>query len=167
MSLKKYFYILMFTILLELPTATYSSGMFLGSDLYKSCKAFKEHSKESSSKKNNKESAEDIIKEIIFKTGNTTTCISYIDAIYEMTVLNTDLVQNKSLKNVKRNMTSTEEFFITHKFCVPNQLSNEQLVLSVINYIEDQLKENNKSILYIPAVEVILYSFHANFPCEL
>ena len=138
-------------------------GIYQGSDLYKDCKIAKDIINHSTHKYDaNREEVDKALISLI-------ACSSYIDAIYDMAVGETDLVQNKEIKNINRlNLVSTEVFHRNHNFCVPKNLTNEELVLSVENYIDSKLKMNpGDTILVLPAVDVILYSFHENFPCQL
>lgn len=53
-----------------------------------------------------------------------------------------------------------------HFFCVPKVLSNEELVVSVFDYMNKKIKSDTE-FLALPAVDIILNSFHENYPCQL
>lgn len=141
------------------------SGVFLGTDLYDACKVAKENIQESTE-----------LEKSPLNMAKIATCYAWIYATYAMAVFETNLIQNKALKEINRpNLVATKDFFAANNFCVPSKLTNDQLILIVVEYMESQNKayenaEGNDKLLYtikIPATDVILRSFHKSLPCEL
>lgn len=154
-----FFYLLLLSILL-FPTITYSkNGIYQGYEFYNDCKASNNYIKNSLPSFKTVDQYQNYLISAV-------TCSSSIDSVYDMVVFHTNLIQNKALKNSKNDLTSTDEFQKTHFFCVPKVLSNHDLVQSVFKYMDEKIKFDSQ-FLAMPAVDIILDSFHENFPCEL
>lgn len=142
------------------------NGVYMGADLYEDCKIAKINFQDHNS--NPVKSPADVEKSYT-DMARMATCVAYVDATFDMAIFHTDLLQNKQLKNINHpDLISTNDYLATHKFCSPKQLSNPQLVLSVLEYMESKITSGDR--LYLegsPASTVILDSFHSNFPCEL
>jgi hypothetical protein len=160
MNMKTTIQIVLFVYLCATSCVSYSkNGVYQGADLYEDCMAVKNTVNHTRPKLDSD-----------YKFGAyamaVATCSSVINAVYDMAIGHTNLIQNEALKTNNPDLTASTMFFSTHYFCIPEKLSNVDLIFSVIHYMESQQGIAKKYMLVSPAVDVILDSFHSSFPCE-